>query len=274
MHIKFFTSLFFISVFTSLGISQTFQPRIEFLMLENPSVFAVAVTIPETKLFQIGPKIKHTEVRRFDIRIRGEALHPFDYHPRGFFTADVGVGLNFGYVLSQPNQISKGTYIGSWVFVPGIESTLDTNRKYHAKNYRFSLGYEQELPFTDFMRVVNNTAQPAKLSAYVSQVRMMPPIDSSAMRADAYLNWSVPIVFGTSWITYGEAHWAKDVRPHALLSSGAEYQLPIQTSQMPGVTIAPRAFARFVTGRRPPTYELINSWEYGITTSISFSIRP
>lgn len=256
-------------IFTTFAYSQVIHPRIEFLMLENPTVFAVAITLPETKLFQMGPKIKYTDVRRIDFRLRGEILHPFEYHPRGYFNTDMGVGLNFGFTFSKPTKFSRGTYIGSWVLLPGVESTLDTNRRYRAKNYRFALGYEQEIPFTDFMKIMHATAQPAKFSAYLSQLRMMQPIDSSALRADALLNWNVPLFMGTAWTTTGEAHWAKNVRPHALLISGAEYQLPIQTSQIPGVSFTPKIFARFVTGRRPPTYELINSWEYGLTTTIS-----
>lgn len=256
---------------SSSALSQTFRPQIEILMLENPAVLAAAVTIPETRILQFGSLIKYTDVKRFDLRVRGEILHPFEYHPRGYFNVETGVALNYGFILSPPNKLSKGTYIGSWILSTGLESNLDTNRKYHAKNYRFSFGNEQEIPLTDFARLINESAQPAKIRVGVTRLRMMPPVDSSALRIDGALTWQVPLVFGTSWTTTGEGQLAKNVKPYAFLVSGAEYALPIQNTLLPGVTVTPRVFARYVIGKKPPTYELIKSWEYGFTASISFT---
>ncbi len=244
-------------------------PHLELMMLSNPNVMAVALQLPETRLLNFGRSVGFASVRRYDIRISADVVHAFDYHPASHLNGTVGLGMNWGMTLPVPASMFQGTYVGSIFLKTGVESRMDTLKKYHAQNYTYSFGVDHQIPFTDFMYAVSKTATPAKLSAAISLIRQLPPIDSSTIRADAGLDWTVPMAGGTSWVTTGEGHWAKDIQPYALLTSGATYRLPMQTGSLP-IGIEPIAFVRYVVGKRPPTYEMLDHWEYGFTTQINF----
>ncbi|MDK9700159.1 MAG: hypothetical protein OEM52_08450 [bacterium] len=258
-----------IGILSSFASSIFALPTIELAMLQDPSTLAIGITLPQTRLLKFGQKIGNTGFRRFDVKVSADILHPFDYHPQGHANAALAFGMNWGASMPNPGKLFQGTYIGTWYVEEGVESDLDTNKKYRAQNYTTSLGYDQQIPYTDFARVAHKSAMPMVIGAAVSSVRNIYPIDTSSIRADAHADWSVPLLLGTSWLTNGQAHWSKDVKPYGYVESGATYPLPMQQLNIPFVGFQPVLFARFVAGRRPPDYELINSWEYGLTSTVT-----